>query len=301
MSKIIEKILTPVGRLVWGSLYIPQKTDINGQPLFYKNGARKGEPRTDYVCGVAIEKKGEEHWSQTEWGAKILKVGQESFPQNFNTPSFAWKIIDGDSQVPNPLSKSPTKKPCDNEGYPGHWVIKFKSTMAPNIVNSDGTKQILEQNFINPGDYVQVYASVVGNNTPLNPGIHINHIHVAFSRYGKRIISNVDASEIGFGKSQLPTGASKIPIAQGFNPVSSGTIVPLTTGNVGNSVLQTTVPLTVGIPPHPAILTPKPVPPVSPQKPAREMLPAANGFSYEELIETGWTDELLIQHGMMRA
>jgi hypothetical protein len=31
------------------------------------------------------------------------------------------------------------------------------------------------------------------------------------------------------------------------------------------------------------------------------MLPAAQGASYEQMIGAGWTDDLLIQHGMMAA
>jgi len=31
------------------------------------------------------------------------------------------------------------------------------------------------------------------------------------------------------------------------------------------------------------------------------MLPAANGATYEQMIAAGWTDAMLIQHGMMAA
>lgn len=42
-----------------------------------------------------------------------------------------------------------------------------------------------------------------------------------------------------------------------------------------------------------------PAAPVPPQTTARQMLPAAQGASYEALIKAGWTDEMLVQHGMM--
>jgi hypothetical protein len=46
-------------------------------------------------------------------------------------------------------------------------------------------------------------------------------------------------------------------------------------------------------PPAPAALPPPP------PAPARVMLPAANGATYDQLVAAGWTDALLVQHGMM--
>jgi len=43
-----------------------------------------------------------------------------------------------------------------------------------------------------------------------------------------------------------------------------------------------------------------PVPPPAPAAPQHVMLPAANGATYEAMIAAGWTDELLVQHGMMQ-
>jgi len=36
-----------------------------------------------------------------------------------------------------------------------------------------------------------------------------------------------------------------------------------------------------------------------PAAPVRTMLPAANGATYEAMIAAGWTDAMLVQHGMM--
>lgn len=54
---------------------------------------------------------------------------------------------------------------------------------------------------------------------------------------------------------------------------------------------------------------PAPAPAAAPAAPqaysgfmgTRVMLPAANGVPYESFMQQGWTDELLIQHGMMAA
>lgn len=47
-------------------------------------------------------------------------------------------------------------------------------------------------------------------------------------------------------------------------------------------------------------VTPPPVP-AAPAAPVRQMLPAAQGASYEDMVKAGWTDEMMVQHGMMAA
>lgn len=50
--------------------------------------------------------------------------------------------------------------------------------------------------------------------------------------------------------------------------------------------------------PYTGFMTP---PPAAPSAPARVMLPPAQGQTYEAMIAAGWTDALLVQHGMMAA
>lgn len=52
-------------------------------------------------------------------------------------------------------------------------------------------------------------------------------------------------------------------------------------------------------PAPPAPVVAAPAPPAMPEGPT--MLPAANGISYQEYKKSGWTDELLVAHGMMVA
>src|ERR1700733_10382568 len=111
MSNRIE-LLTPVGRLVQGSLYEPQTTDAENKPLTIRSGPNGGQPRVDFYFALAVPKGGEQHWSQTQWGAKIWQAGHVGFPNGqTQSPTFAWKVTDGDSQVPNRMGK----KPADRE------------------------------------------------------------------------------------------------------------------------------------------------------------------------------------------
>ena len=61
------------------------------------------------------------------------------------------------------------------------------------------------------------------------------------------------------------------------------------------------VPVPPGATPSPSSVPPPPYSGFREVPPARVMLPAAQGATYEQLIEKGWTDAQLIQHGMMQA
>lgn len=265
-----ETITTPVGRLVQGSLYKGNDKDMDGNQLLYKSGPKTGEPRTDFYFAVAIPKEKETHWNQTSWGKVIEDVAKAAFPKSWNRHDFSWKIIDGDSTVMNKANR----RPCDKEGFPGTWVVSFNRVYAPKIYNKDGSQQLFAENHVNLGDYVQVHATVAGNKSDKTPGVFINHLMVAFSGYGERIEQGADPESVGFGQSPLPPGVSSTPLAAFSPPVESPTTQP-----------SAAVP-----PPYPAILKPPVV---------RTMLPAANGLSYEQYIAAGWTDEQMVEHGIM--
>lgn len=290
---------TPVGRIVAGNLYKGSDKDADGNPLLVKSGPNAGQPRVDFFFAVAIPKGPEQHWSQTEWGAKIWAVGHQAFPQAANSPAFAWKVTDGDSQVPNTKGK----KPCDREGYKGHWVLAFSSGYAPRIYNADGSQAITELDAVKPGYYVQVNGTIGGNGSQQRPGVFLNHSMVALSGYGPEIISGPDATAVGFGTAPLPPGASAVPIAamQPPAPPAAPVVAAPVPAYVPPPVAAApAAPVPVPVAPHTAILTP-PAPPVAPVAPARVMLPAAQGATYEQMIANGWNDALLIQHGMMQA
>ena len=266
---------TPVGRLVAGSLYKGMDKDAEGRPLVVKTGASAGQPRLDYYFAVAIPKTGESHWNQTAWGKTIHQIGQQAFPAGqWQHPSFAWKVIDGDSTIPNKKGKTPVSR----EGFKGHWVLNFSSGYAPKIFNSNGTAPLTEQGHVKLGYYVQVNCSVAGNGSQTQPGVYLNHNMVAFAAFGPEIIVGPDPTEAGFGQSPLPAGASATPI--GAMPVAA---------------------------PAPSAQYPAaaPPPPITPNHafvqgpPQRQMLPAANGATYEQMIAAGWNDVQLVQHGMM--
>lgn len=322
-------ILLPVGRLVQGDLYKGQTTDKNGKPLTTKNG----DPRTSFFFAVAIPKKpGETHWSHTAWGQLLYQAGVTGFPAGEHSrPNFSWKVVDGDSAVPDEYGKVWNTK----EGFPGHWVVKCGGGFAVGVVENKSPWSALPAGMVKRGYFIEVKININPNGDAMKPGVYINPEMVAFVGYGEEIKGGPDASAMGFGQAELPAGVSAAPIggmaampatpsaspaaampapAQPNNmppvaqvaPAMPATPVAVQAGPAHNVMgvpaaaapapLPVAAPVAAAPAPNPAILGTPAAAPVAPQK---VMLPAANGATYEQMAAQGWTDEQLIQHQMM--
>jgi len=179
--------------MVWGSLYSPQTTDADGNPLVIKQGPDAGKPAVRYAFGLAIRKGTEQSWTQTPWGQEMVKVAQSAFAAGqWQQTAFSWKVKDGDSTVPG-KDKNATR-PCDKEGFPGHWVVSFSSGFAPTVYDAKGTREITEVDAVKCGYFIQVYGSVDGNGSTQQPGIYVNHSMVSLQGYGDIISYGPDAS-----------------------------------------------------------------------------------------------------------
>lgn len=322
MSQRIN-ITSPVGRIVMGSLYDPSTTDAEGKPLVIKTGPNAGQPRVNYFFALAIPKGAEPHWAHTPWGQQIWNVGNQAFPNAAQSPAFAWKIEDGDSQIPNKKGR----KPCDNEGWRGHWILKFSGGFAPKVYQQEGGGyvQVVQKDFCKPGYFVEVAFSVEGNGSQSQPGVYLNHSMVCFRAYGQEIVFGPDVASAGFGQAPLPAGASMtpppgaVPMPQvpASAPPVPGAPVPLYAAPhipgvpaplvPGGSAPMPSAPAPVAHAPIPVIPNPQflQVPPPAsapaapPPAPVRQMTPAAQGIPYESYIAAGWTDATLVQNGMM--
>jgi hypothetical protein len=282
-------VLFPVARVVTGNLYTPNTTDAEGNPLVIKTGPNAGQPREDYYFGIAIPKGTEQHWNQTEWGSKIYQAGANAFPNDASqSPTFAWKIADGDSTVPNRVGT----KPCDRVGWAGNWVVHLSSSFAPKLYTDNGNKQLLEKDAIKCGYFVEVFGSVGGNGSSQQPGVFINHSMVNLVAYGEVINTGPDATKVGFGASggALPPGASATPPAQagGFNPGATPPPPPAQAG---------ATPPPPPAQPHTEILNPanaaaQQTPPPPP--------PPAQPDPLDAYRKAGWTDDQLRAAGMLQ-
>ena len=330
-------ITSPVGRIVMGSLYDPSTTDAEGKPLVVKTGPNAGQPRVNYFFALAIPKGAEPHWAHTPWGQQIWNVGNQAFPNAAQSPAFAWKIEDGDSQIPNKKGR----KPCENEGWRGHWILKFSGGFAPKVYQQEGAGyvQVMQKDFCKPGYFVEVAFSVDGNGSQSQPGVYLNHSMVCFRAYGQEITFGPDVASAGFGAAPLPAGASMTPPA-GAIPMPQAAAAPALPG-VPAGYMPPPVPGAVpGIPQAPGVApaplapagsvpmpsapvpgAPAPIPvmpnagfvqvpppapapmapPPAPAAPVRQMTAAANGVTYEAYVAAGWSDAQLVQNGLMMA
>ncbi len=333
MAKV--NITSPVGRIVMGSLYDPSTTDAEGKPLVVKTGPNAGQPRVNYFFALAIPKGAEPHWAHTPWGQQIWAVGNQAHPNAAQSPAFAWKIEDGDSQIPNKKGR----KPCDNEGWRGHWILKFSGGFAPKVYQQEGAGyvQVMQKDFCKPGYFVEVAFSVEGNGSQSQPGVYLNHSMVCFRAYGQEIAFGPDVASAGFGASPLPAGASMTPPAGAIPMPQAPAAAPALPGA---PVGYAPPPVPVGIPqipgvapaplapagsvpmpsaPAPGAPAPIPVipnpgfvqvpppapapmaPPPAPAAPVRQMTAAAQGVTYEAYVAAGWSDAQLVQNGLMLA
>lgn len=302
MSVAPASILFPTGRLVMGSLYKPQDKDAEGKPLVVKSGPNTGQARVDYFFALAIAKQpGQTHWAQTPWGAEIWKAGHAGFPQAGSVPTFAWKVVDGDSQVPNRKGK----KPCDREGYPGHWVVTFSGGFAPKVYQiPPGAKDPViwqQPDAVQLGDYVEVYGSCAGNGSQQQPGVFINHSMVCFRGYGERIVVGPDAAAVGFGAAAVPPGASAVPTGAALAPQAGMPAIPGAPVPVAAppAIPAASIVPHMPVPGAPVAMPPTPPVAVAPAAPVHQMTPKAGGHTYEAMVAAGWTDDALRANGYM--
>lgn len=332
-------ILTPPGRFIWGDAYEGETKNMQGAPLVVKTGPNAGQPRSQWAIGLAIPKTKANWWEESytksdgtivAWGAAVLAEGQKSFPNGaWQRQDFAWKIIDGDSTNFN--QGTPPKRFCDIPNYKGHWVIKFASGFAPKIVNENGTAEIIQPGYVYPGCFIQVFGSVEGNRNDQKPGLYMNLQIISFQAHGDRITTGPDAGTVGFGGGALPAGASATPpggmgLAQaqqtamgmpmpGGQPQLPGMPAPAAPlavqpnnafvslpgaaqGTVGVGMLGLPTPAQ-GIPALPGAAAVPGVPALPVAAPVRRLTDKAQGASYEQLRAGGWTDDLLLTHGLM--
>ena len=295
------EFLTPVGRLVQGGIEMRDKTDDNGQKVLDAQGNVVKE------CFIAVA------FAKTDQAfnalyAQMVAVAKSEFPHLFDAagncthPRFSWKLQDGDGVDSN--GQSVANKP----GFAGHWILKMQTRFLPKCFHEgkfDPAQQIPNPHeVIKRGYFIRVAGTLAGNGVKPGeqrvPGIFISPNLVSFVAYGPEIQSGPDATK-AFGAAPvgaLPAGATATPALGGpaATPGPMGGPAALPTAGVATP--------TPGALPGPAAAMPTPgaLPgPAAPAGPQYQMTAAAQGASREQLLNAGlgWTDELLLQQGLM--
>jgi hypothetical protein len=223
----MTNFLTPVARLVSGSLFEPQTKDLNGDPLVIKRGPNVGQPMIRYFFALAIQKNDP---GLNELMSVLQKTAVDAFPQLFDpqgaclAPDFAWKFKDGDSTVPDRKGN----RPCDKEGYPGHYVFMFSGNYAPKVHAEDARTVLSDPNSVKRGYYIRVNGNAKGNGEKAKPGLYLNYTSIQFVAYGPVIETGPDTSAafLAAPVAALPPGASRTPIAPVNAPAVPSQVAP---------------------------------------------------------------------------
>ena len=287
------QFITPVGRLVQGSMSLQPKKDDKGQPVLDD----KGQPVHECFLAIAVRK---DDPGLAAFYGQFTAQARASFPHLFDAqgncthPRFAWKIQDGDGTDKN--GQSVANKP----GFAGHWIFKMATRYAPRCFHHgkyDPSQQIQNpDDVIKRGYYIRVSGSIDGNGVGANagaavPGLYVSPNLVELVAFGEEIVSGPDASAVFGGNaitSPLPAGASSVPKIAAAAPPSNLAPPPAL------PAAPAAMPAAPGLPAAPAAM---PAPPAA--GPVFQMQPSAQGASREALLANGWTDDQLIAAGHM--
>lgn len=174
-----------------------------------------GTPKTDCYFGVAVPKTPGVDWKQEPWGAVMVQEAAAGWPAGESlAPTFSWKVVDGDSLVPNRKGKVPATRP----GYPGHWILNCSTyffVKCYHVDKYDPMEQIQNPLEIKPGDYCKVLIGVKHNNPAESPGVYLNPELFVLVRPGEAIIldSGTTAAEAfgGGAPAQQPAAQQPAP------------------------------------------------------------------------------------------
>ena len=229
--------ITVGGRIVGGDVVNGKSEDAEGRPLLIKNGPNAGQPRNEWYIGLAVPKTAGVDWRQEVWGQTVMNVARQAYPTLFDpngqllnpAQQFAFKVTDGDSQTPNTKGV----KPCDREGYPGHWVIHFANGFAPKLYQllpCDPSAGPLQPGVeIKTGYYAEVFGTVKPNGATGNQsGVFLNLSMVCLRGYGPEIMNGPSVEAAGFGQTQI-AGASATPVGGTGQPAAQPTTTTTTT------------------------------------------------------------------------
>lgn len=290
---------TPVGRLVYGSVWDGKDTDSKGVQRIIKSGPNAGKPAFTWSFGVAFPKvlaNGQPNEAFNTFYREVIDTCRAGYPQFYTgaidpftgkpgcilPAGMALKVKDGDGV------DSKGKQNREKEGWAGHWIVAFSGMYAPRVfdvnVGLDPAQQLQDKTRVLPGDYVAVNGTCEPNTGAETPGVYMNGNMVCFVGAGPRIVSGPKAADAfaGVTAGQLPPGC-----VVGASPASVAPTPPV--APVAGAPL----------PPTPPVVAATPTPPAAPT-----LTPAAivAGFTtYQAAIAAGWTDATLQASGYLAA
>jgi len=250
---------------------------------------------------------------------------------------FSWKLADGDSMEVSKPGEIPNAKKAGFAGHWVIKFSSSFAPRCFHAGHYAPHEQIQDPKAIPRGYYVRVAGSIEGNNNPQRPGIYVNLGMVELAGVGEIISTGPDASKVfGGAAAPLPAGAAPLPMHAGSVPGAVPSLpgmpapapvaavpspmpaAPAMPAPVGSPAAMQLPAAPMAVPPNPAFLAgpggvpavpgmptpavmpaPAPMAPPAPAAPVYQMTAAAGGFTRDQYVAQGWTDEQLRAQGMM--
>jgi hypothetical protein len=258
MAQETIHLLSPLGRLVRGSLTERQTTDYDGNP--YEDGkgpfelgfaVRKDDPHIGGLLGKIYAHAKAGYASKPH----IIQKMDIEWQSGFSAGSFRYKVRDGDK---------PNKEGRINENTVGHWVFNLSSYLAfkttyvtnyglPKFKNAQGVdyepNTEIPPALIKIGDYAHVNIGTrINEKEDHTAGLFMNINAVILAAHGPAITGGIDLKTATSGleamMGALPPGASVVPVAGA--PASTG--LPAVAGNVAPVAAANALPVPGGAP-----------------------------------------------------
>jgi hypothetical protein len=142
-------ILTPVGKIICGSISTPIPSLVTGKKSYY--------------IGLAVKKGNRE---EEILHSKLYDIGKNLSPRDYNNIGFVWKRRDGDF----------LRSPCV-----GYWVYYFNNVSRPSVFVEGKKGEVTDTGIITVGQSIRIYATVVGYNGVYRQGLILRHHIVELS------------------------------------------------------------------------------------------------------------------------
>lgn len=223
MAQEAKRFVTPVGRVIWGSLSELNTNNSDGKPEpdvskhHYSFGLAilKNAPGLQELFGMFYQQAIAGYPNNPAMAQRIGNEWQSGFAGNQG--GFKFKIKDGD--------RNEIKSGKPNPNAVGHYVIAFKSNFPIKCANTQN--QEIDAKQVERGYFVDVAGStLVNEKLDHTAGLYMNPNVVRLIAFGEKIMGGISIEDAFAGHAaptQLPPGASATPVAPaggmpGFTP-----------------------------------------------------------------------------------
>ncbi len=201
MSNTEGTTVLVTGRLVWltGSTPFVGKPKLD-QTTRVARTNKNGEPLIENGFGLAIPKSalGPGQQGEALWNAMHAET-YKLYPSRQLPPAYAWKYKDGDGIDHN------GQPFASREGHAEHLIFAMTTSLQIKFYRYENGNNILVNEGIKNGDYVQVQVSVVAHppHGQGKAGLYLNPMAVQLIQPGKEII-NTPSGDVIFGAPPAP-------------------------------------------------------------------------------------------------